>query len=174
MDTDDLDVEVLVPVPYSVMRGLHGRLRAARGAHPWPDDLEAAFADLDPRPTCVAYAPIPRRSIESAAASLAMRFVKLSIAVRPRVIFGTDLEEGGYAAAVIGHVTGCPSVVHAGPGCIEALEGGGVRRRDRAREALAKANLVLASTSAVAEALAAHGVRAEPAEDLPVVARRFL
>ena len=162
--TPDLDVSILIPVPVSPVRRIQGWARRARGAPAWPDDLESLLGELTPKPTLVPYVPVPRRSIESAAIALAAYLVGRPRAGRPRVVQGSFLDEGGYAATAVGRVLGVPSIV-VGHGTdvrvARAKAPDGINRRRRARVTLSRADRVLAVSHQLAQELAVIGVRAE-------------
>lgn len=168
--TEDLDVDVLMPVPAGPARALQNRARSSRGAKPWPIGLDERLGELVPRPTLVPYIPLPRRSTESATAAIATHLVRRSRASRPRLIHGSFLDEGGYAAAMLGRVLGAPSILVAHGSDVRAARGqiGGVGRKRRALAAIAKAHRVIAVSSRLAGDLALLGARAEV---LPFTAR---
>ena len=162
--TPDLDVTVLMPVPTAAMRGVHGWARRMRGAAPWPEGFDACLERLDPRPTLVPYVPLPRRSIESATIALATYLVGRPRAGRPQVVQGSFLDEGGYAATAIGRVLGVPSIAVAHGGDVRAARDRAadrINRRRRARNALARAERVIAVSHPLAQELAVMGIRAD-------------
>jgi teichuronic acid biosynthesis glycosyltransferase TuaC len=162
--TPDLDVTVLVPVPAPLARRAQGAMRRARGAAAWPEGIDEALLALEPRPVLVPYLPVPRRSVEAATATLAAHLVRRNRALRPRVVQGSFLDEGGYAAAMLGRVVGCPSVAVAHGTDVRAARGevpGEIGRRRRALETLRAADRVLAVSAELAQSLAVLGVRAE-------------
>ncbi|MCB9655650.1 MAG: glycosyltransferase [Deltaproteobacteria bacterium] len=174
LETDDLDVEVLMPVPARVLRRAQSLLRNFRGAAHWPAELDERLRALDPRPTLVPFVPVPGRSIEAATAAIAAHMVARPRAGRPRSIQGSFLDEGGYAAAMIGRVVGCPAIVAAHGTDVRAARGhlsGNAkrhRRQQRALEALRHADRVVAVCHHLAQELAILGARADV---LPFTAR---
>lgn len=163
-NTEDLDVAVYLPVPVRSVQRLHGRVRRARGAEPWPDDLEDALLALEPRPKIVRYVPMPRRSTEVATAAIAAHLLKGPRASQPAVVHGSFLDEGGYAAAQVGRVLGVPSVVVAHGTDVRVARGlaaGGINRKRRALHALRDAARVLAVSQSLAKELSFLGQRAD-------------
>ncbi|MEM7676993.1 MAG: glycosyltransferase, partial [Myxococcota bacterium] len=164
MNTPDLDVSVLIPVPVRPARRLMSFARRSSGQAPWPEDLEERLMALDPAPILVPYVPMPRRSTEAAAVALAAHFVQRPRAGRPQFVQGSFLDEGGYAATAIGRVLGVPSVA-VGHGTdvrvARAQAPDGVNRRRRARVALSRADHVIAVSHQLAQELAMIGVRAQ-------------
>lgn len=160
-DTEDLDVTVFIPVPIRAFRPAQSALRERRGAPPWPVDLEARLAELTPRPVLVPYLPVPRRSVESATAAVAARLVARPRASRPRVVQGSLLNEGGYAATRIAHAVGARSIVVAHGADVSAAlkEEADFGRSRRARAALSSADRVLAMSHRMAQRLARLGRR---------------
>ncbi len=180
-DAPDLDVTVYVPVPSALARRAHSAMRRARGAEGWPEGFEERLRALEPRPVLVPYLPLPRRSTEAAALALAAQLVRRARGGRPKVIQGSFLDEGGYAAAMVGKALGCPSIAVAHGTDVRVARGespDGVGRRRRALEALRAADRVLAVSRELAQSLALLGTRAEVlpftsrAADFPLAARR--
>ncbi|MEQ9540261.1 MAG: glycosyltransferase [Deltaproteobacteria bacterium] len=162
--TDDLDVAVYMPVPVRAIQKLHGKVRARRGAAPWPDGLEEALLALEPRPKLVRYVPVPRRSTEVATAAIAAHLLKGPRARQPAVVHGSFLDEGGYAASQVARVLGGPSVVVAHGTDVRVARGladGGINRKRRALHALRDAARVLAVSQDLARELSFLGQRAE-------------
>ncbi|MBK8010541.1 MAG: glycosyltransferase [Deltaproteobacteria bacterium] len=174
LETDDLDVEVVMPVPARFLRRAQDLFRSFRGATTWPPELEARLQSLDPRPTLVPFVPVPGRSIEAATAAMAAHMIARPRAGRPRSIQGSFLDEGGYAAAMIGRVVGCPAIVAAHGTDVRAARGhlsGSAkqhRRQQRALQALQYADRVVAVCHHLAQELAILGARADV---LPFTAR---
>lgn len=168
----DLDVAVYVPVPVPALRALSGAARRRRGAPAWPEGLERALLALTPRPVLVPYVPVPRRSTEAAAAAVAAHLLRQPS--QPRLVQGSFLDEGGYAATRVAGVLGVPSVVVAHGTDVRAARGevSGVGRTRRARAALARADRVLAMSNRMAQDLVALGVRA-PVVPFTSSAERF-
>ncbi|MEL7173897.1 MAG: glycosyltransferase [Pseudomonadota bacterium] len=164
MNTPDLDVSILIPVPIRPARRLMSFARRSSSRTPWPEDLEAQLRALDPAPILVPYVPVPRRSTEAAAVALAAHFVQRPRAGRPQVVQGSFLDEGGYAATAIGRVLGVPSVA-VGHGTdvrvARAQAPDGVNRRRRARVTLSRADHIIAVSHQLAQELAMIGVRAQ-------------
>lgn len=159
--TDDLDVDVIMPVP-AISRA-QGVLRRWRGARPWPQGLEERLSALEPRPTLVRYLPLPRRSVESATAAIATHLLRRPRAGRPDVLQGSFLDEGGFTAAMAARVLGVPSIVVAHGTDVRAARGRveGIGRRRRALASLRSATKVLAVASQLAQDLALLGTRAD-------------
>jgi glycosyltransferase involved in cell wall biosynthesis len=152
--TEDLDVDVLMPLPLAQVRSMQRR---------WPSGIEARLLQLVPRPTLIPYVPIPRRSTESATAAIAAHLMRRPRAGRPRVLHGSFLDEGGFAAAMAGRVLDAPSIVVAHGTDVKAARGlvEGIGRKKRALRAIAAAKRVLAVSSSLAQELALVGARAE-------------
>lgn len=164
LDAGGLDVEVLVPIPHPLARSLQSSLRRERGASPWPADLDLRLSTLSPRPTLVPYLPVPARSIESAAAALALHLALRRPADRPALVHGSFLDQGGYAAVAAARVLGVPSIAVAHGTDVRAAKGelgdeGG--RRRRARMTLRHATRVLAVSTYLASELALLGRHAD-------------
>lgn len=163
-ETDDLDVSVYMPVPVRSIQKLHGRMRARRGAAPWPEGLEEALKALTPQPKLVRYVPVPRRSTEVATAAIAAHLLKGPRASQPAVVHGSFLDEGGYAASQVARVLGGPSVVVAHGTDVRVARGladGGINRKRRALHALRDAARVLAVSQDLARELSFLGQHAE-------------
>ena len=140
-EAPELEVEIIVPVPMA--RGLTRK--------DWPDDIEQILSNLDPRPTLVPYIPVPRRSIESAAASLSAHLVARRRARRPSVLHGSFLDEGGYAAVSAARALGISAIaVGHGSDVVVAREDGSRARRTRTTLHYA-ADLVCVSDALAAE-----------------------
>lgn len=161
--TRDLDVDVYMPIPVAALRGLGGWSRRRRGAVGWPDGLEESLHALSPSPTLVPFVPVPRRSIESASASVAAHLLRQPRARRPKVVQGSFLDQGGYAATVVARVLGCSSIVVAHGSDVRAARGEIVDagRRRRAQHALRQAHRVVAVSHRMARDLVQFGVRSE-------------
>jgi teichuronic acid biosynthesis glycosyltransferase TuaC len=162
-DTRDFDITVFMPLPIRPLRAFSSLSRQARGADPWPEDLEAQLLRLEPRPVLVPFVPVPQRSTESAAAALAAILMRRPRGSRPKVIQGSFLDEGGYTATTVGRVLDCKSIVVAHGTDVRAARGelgqGGKRRR--ALSALGAADRVVAVSTRLAQDLALVGARAE-------------
>jgi glycosyltransferase involved in cell wall biosynthesis len=152
--TDDLDVDVLMPLPIAQARQLQKK---------WPSGIEARLLQLVPQPTLIPYLPIPRRSTESATAAIATHLMRRPRAGRPRVLHGSFLDEGGFAAAMAARVLDAPSIVVAHGSDVRAARGlvEGIGRKKRALKSIAHAKAVLAVSNHLAQELALLGARAE-------------
>ncbi len=161
--TRDLDVSVLMPVPLGVARKIQGLSRKIRGSNDWPSDLEARLLALSPRPVLVPYLPLPRRSTESAAAAVAAYLVRLPRAGRPRLLQGSFLDEGGYAATAAARVLDCASIIVAHGSDVRAARGElpGIGRTTRALSAVRHASRVVAVSTQLAQELSLVGTRAD-------------
>jgi len=161
--TRDLDVSVYVPVPAKAFKALSSRMRQRRGAAPWPAGMDVALRRLEPRPHLVPYVPVPRRSTESAAAAVAAHILRRPRASWPKLVQGSFLDEGGYAATRVARVMGVPSIVVAHGTDVRTARGDvrGIGRTRRAREAVASASQVISVSHQLAADLALLGCRAE-------------
>lgn len=108
-----LEMEVLIPVPARAARKLAGASRALRGAAHWPEEFEAVLGALEPRPTIIPFPPIPFRSVEAAAATVAATLIARRRAQRPALLQGAFLDEAGYIAAEAARALGVPSIASA-------------------------------------------------------------
>jgi teichuronic acid biosynthesis glycosyltransferase TuaC len=151
--TEDLDVDVLMPLPIAPLRKLRR----------WPDGIEARLSSLVPRPTLIPYVPLPRRSTESATAAIATHLLRRPRAGRPRVLHGSFLDEGGFAAAMAGRVLDAPAIAVAHGTDVRAARGEveGIGRKRRALRTIASASRVVAVSNHLARELALLGARAE-------------
>src|SRR5262245_50545775 len=93
------EVEAIIPTPLALMRKQR-----------WPRELETNLANLEPHPTLIPYPPIPRRSIETASAAIALQLLRRPKAKRPHLIQGSLLDEAGYMAVDAARVLGCRSI----------------------------------------------------------------
>lgn len=162
--TRDLDVEVLVPLPAAALARPRAWIRRLRGDTPWPEDLEARLLALDPRPTIIRYVPVLGRSIESATVAVAAHLIQRRRAARPRVLQGSFLDEGGFAAAMAARAIGCASIAVAHGTDVRFARGEIQRPAGRRRRALATlrdATQLLAVSSHLAQALALLGKPAQ-------------
>jgi teichuronic acid biosynthesis glycosyltransferase TuaC len=100
-----VDVRTIVPVPRLAARAIQNRARRGKGAAPWPLDLEARLAGLEPRPEVVPYWPRPGGSLEAAAAAAGRALGRW-----PQRWLGSILDEGGYVAARAGRSRGIGAV----------------------------------------------------------------
>lgn len=108
-----LELEVLIPVPARAARKLASASRAFRGAAHWPEELEEILSALDPKPTILPFPPIPFRSVEAAAATVAAHLIARRRAQRPALIQGAFLDEAGHIAAEAARALGIPSIASA-------------------------------------------------------------
>lgn len=108
-----LELEVLIPVPARAARKLASASRAFRGAAHWPEELEEILSALDPRPTILPFPPIPFRSVEAAAATVAAHLIARRRAQRPALLQGAFLDEAGHIAAEAARALGIPSIASA-------------------------------------------------------------
>ena len=108
-----LELEVLIPVPARAARRLASASRAFRGAAHWPEELEEVLSALDPRPTILPFPPIPFRSVEAAAATVAAHLIARRRAQRPALLQGAFLDEAGHIAAEAARALGIPSIASA-------------------------------------------------------------
>lgn len=160
----DLEVDVLMPIPAKPARGPQAVIRQIRGASPWPADIESALGELDPRPILIPYVPLPKRSIESATFALSAHLLARNRALRPRLIQGSFLDEGGFAAAMAARVAGSRSIAVAHGSDVRAARGqipAGHGRRRRALGTLRNASQLVAVSSYLAQELALLGSRCE-------------
>jgi glycosyltransferase involved in cell wall biosynthesis len=158
-----LDLEVLMPVPLAAARGIQRFARELRGAPPIPEGWEAVLEKLEPRPTLVPYLPLPRRSVESAAAAVSAALLRRRRAQRPALIHGSFLDEGGYAAALAAQAIGAASVVVAHGTDVRMarrVSSADPGRTRRALSALRSADEVVAVSLELASELALCGRRA--------------
>jgi len=153
------ELEILMPVP--ALRRLTTLSRTARGLDGWPEGLDEALRALDPRPTLIPYLPLPGRSIESAAFAVAGALVTRRRALRPSVIHGSFLDDGGYVASVAARTLGARSVVVAHGTDVEMARNGSGGRRRRASASLRHASTVVAISRALSADIAHLGRRAE-------------
>ncbi len=158
----DLELEVLMPVPMASARTLSSRARGMRGQPSWPEELEAILGRLDPKPTLIPYLPVPRRSIESATASIGAHLIARRRARRPAVIHGSFLDQGGYAAAVCARALGVGAIAVAhGTDTVMARTGADSGRARRALSTLRYAHDIVCVSHALAAELAHLGRNAE-------------
>lgn len=159
-ETNDLEVEVLIPVPARSVRRYAG----------WPEEIEAQLNELRPRPTLIPYVPIPRRSIESATVALSLHLMRRPRASRPRVLQGSFLDGGGFSAVMAARVLDAKSIVVAHGSDVQAARGNVSDRGStrRAKKAVTSATRTLAVSSYLASELVVLGARAEV---LPYTAR---
>ncbi len=161
-DSDDFDVEMILPVPAKRLARLSNASRSSRGAAPWPDGLQACLQELSPRATLVPYPPVPGGSTESAAAAVAANLIARKRSARPDLVHGSFLDEGGFVAAAAAKAIGCASVAVAhGSDARAAVERQPGGRKRRARFALRHATEVVAVSMSIAGQVARCGRRAE-------------
>jgi glycosyltransferase involved in cell wall biosynthesis len=155
----DLEVEPILPLPMRAARGLSSWARKRRGRSQWPGDIEERLAKLDPRPTIVAYPPLPDRSIEMAAVAVAVRLSLRSRADRPAVIHGSFLDEGGYVAVCAARVIGSRSIAVAHGTDVRAAGGemSSAGRKRRALHTVKHASCLVAVSEHLAARLALLG-----------------
>lgn len=161
----DLTLEVLMPVPARGVRRVqrlwqHGLGRPSAG---WSKAQIARLDALSPRPTRMSYVPLPSRSIEAASVAMASQLLLRPEGARPKLVWGSFLDEGGYAATVIGRVLGISSVAVAHGTDLKAAES--FKEQDpgryrRSMEAIEKADLVIVMTEEMRERVAKFGKEA--------------
>ena len=153
------EIEVIMPVPHRHFRRLQSRLRQAKGARAWPQDLDLALNELTPRPTLIPYLPVPSRSIESAVTAISLSLIARTKSRRPKLLHGSFLDEGGYAAAQVASVIGCPSLAVAHGSDVKAARKEGARGA-RSRTCLRKANEVVSVSEYLAQEIGFLGRQA--------------
>jgi glycosyltransferase involved in cell wall biosynthesis len=153
-----IELEALIPVPIKALRFARG----LRGAKAWPAELDDKLALLSPRPVLIPYLPLPKRSIESAAAAIAVHLLRRAASDRPRVLHGSLLDEGGFAAVDAARVVGSLSIAVAHGSDVRAAQGAfDPGRQRRALHTLRNATAILAVSHYLAGELAKLGARAE-------------
>ena len=150
------DIEVIMPVPQRHFRWAQSVIRATKGARGWPDGLDEALLKLDPKPTLVPYLPVPRHSIESAVTALSVALIARPKAMRPSILHGSFLDEGGYAATQVAEVLGCPSIAVAHGSDVKAAGEKGARGL-RSKSSLRKASEVLSVSHYLASEISYFG-----------------
>ncbi|MGF1511060.1 MAG: glycosyltransferase family 4 protein [Myxococcota bacterium] len=101
--------EVWIPVPARPVRRPHRWWGRITGRRRYPADLEGALERLRPTPRLIPYLPVPGRSLQSAAAAVALK-LRRSNPASPTVLQGSILDEGGYVAVQAGRWMGVPTV----------------------------------------------------------------
>lgn len=153
---DGLEVEPVVFGPEPT--ALANRWRRLAGKPPFPTDLRARVESALPGCAWIPYWPLPGRSLQSAARSVARHLRGRP----PSVLLGSLLDEAGFVAAAVARRLGRPAVVVA--------HGSDVTRwvhRPRAPSAvrsswtLRKASAVVAVSDALAEPLRSVGLQVE-------------
>jgi glycosyltransferase involved in cell wall biosynthesis len=164
LEADDLDVEVLMPLPSRALRLPQSIWRGLLGRRSFAEDLEGALASLEPRPTFVRFVPLPNRSVESAAVAIAAHLLARPRAARPRLLHGSFLDEGGFAASVAARVMGCASIAVAHGTDVRVARrrlADRPSRRRRALETIAHATKLIAVSNDLAQEIALLGRSAE-------------
>lgn len=152
----NLEIEVIMPVPQRRLRNLQSILRKSKGARAWPEDLDHTLLALKPKPTLIPYLPVPHRSIESAVAAISVALIARSKDQRPRLLHGSFLDEGGFAAAQVAQVIGCSSIAVAHGSDVKAAQTKGPRGQ-RSRTCLHKASEIVSVSEHLAQDIAMLG-----------------
>ena len=107
----NVDIEVFTLVPHKRLRWTHSVFRTLKGHPGWPQELEQQVEGSLSKTSFVSYAPLPKATIESATVALAIELIRRPVNRRPRILYGANLDLGGFAAVQVAKSISCASVV---------------------------------------------------------------
>ena len=153
----NVELEVFTLVLHKRLRWTHSVLRALRGDSGWPADLEKQVQSSISRTSFVSYAPLPNATIESATFALAVELIRRPSSDRPKILYGSTLDMGGFAAVQVAKSISCTSVVI----CEKSIEGAQSRHpvslHRRQRIALRDAHQIISTTHELSAQIAKGG-----------------
>ena len=153
----NVELEVFTLVLHKQLRWTHSVLRALRGDSGWPAELEKQVQASISRTSFVSYAPLPNATVESATFALAVELIRRPSSKRPKILYGSTLDIGGFAAVQVAKSISCTSVVV----CEQSIEGAQSRYpvslHRRQRTALRDAHQIISTTHELSAQIAKGG-----------------